>query len=100
MNIPAGYRRETPGVHPPCDHRAYASTHKRAPRHELVRIEHTLSEITGPRFARDTRLLSRNPRQNVRQHQLAVRGDSDFRRIILANLPRINIHLNELRVRD
>jgi protocatechuate 3,4-dioxygenase beta subunit len=52
MTTPAGYRRPAPGTHPPCDHRAYASTHKRAPRHEPIKIEHTLSEITGPRFAR------------------------------------------------
>jgi len=48
-----GYRRAASGVHPPSDHRAYASTHKRAPRHEPISIEHSLSEITGPRFARD-----------------------------------------------
>jgi len=53
MNPPVGYRHETLGVHPPYDHPAYASTHKRAPRHAPVRLEHTLSEITGPRIARD-----------------------------------------------
>ncbi len=51
MNSPAGYRREAVGIHPPYDHPAYASTHKRAPRHAPIRLEHTLSEITGPRFA-------------------------------------------------
>jgi protocatechuate 3,4-dioxygenase beta subunit len=53
MNSPNGYRRESPGGHPPYDHPAYASTHKRAPRNAPVRLEHTLSEITGPRFASD-----------------------------------------------
>jgi protocatechuate 3,4-dioxygenase beta subunit len=53
MNSPAGYRRETVGVHPPYDHPAYVSTHKRAPHHAPVRLEHTLSEITGPRVARE-----------------------------------------------
>jgi protocatechuate 3,4-dioxygenase beta subunit len=53
MNTPAGYRREAAGTHPPYDHRAYASTHKRAPRHQPIAIEQTLSEITGPRFASD-----------------------------------------------
>jgi protocatechuate 3,4-dioxygenase, beta subunit len=53
MNAPAGYRRETPGAHPPYDHPSYASTHKRVQRHALVRLEHTLSEITGPRFSRE-----------------------------------------------
>jgi protocatechuate 3,4-dioxygenase beta subunit len=54
MNSPAGYRRETPGAHPPFNHPAYASTHKRASRRTPIRLEHTLSEITGPRFARET----------------------------------------------
>jgi protocatechuate 3,4-dioxygenase, beta subunit len=53
MSAPAGYRRETPGTHPPYDHPPYASTRKRAPRHPLVRLEHTLSEITGPRPERE-----------------------------------------------
>jgi protocatechuate 3,4-dioxygenase, beta subunit len=53
MTAPLGYRREAVGVHPPYDHRAYASTHKRAPRHEPIAIAQTLSEITGPRFAAD-----------------------------------------------
>lgn len=53
MRIPAAYRREPPGTHPPYDHPAYASTRKRAPRHEPIRLEHTLSEITGPFFARE-----------------------------------------------
>jgi protocatechuate 3,4-dioxygenase beta subunit len=53
VTTPTGYRRAAPGTHPPYDHRAYASTHKRAPRHQPIKIEHTLSEITGPRFARD-----------------------------------------------
>ena len=52
MNPPVGYRRETSGVHPPYDHPAYTSTHKRAPRRAPVRLEHTLSEITGPRLPR------------------------------------------------
>jgi protocatechuate 3,4-dioxygenase beta subunit len=54
MTTPAGYRREASEHHPPYDHRAYASTHKRAPQHQPIRIEHTLSEITGPRFSFDT----------------------------------------------
>ena len=50
MTTRAGYRREASRIHPPYEHRAYASTHKRAPQHEPIRIQHTLSEITGPRF--------------------------------------------------
>ena len=47
------YRREDERSHPPFAHAAYASTHKRAPRHAPIRIEQTLSEITGPRFTRE-----------------------------------------------
>jgi protocatechuate 3,4-dioxygenase beta subunit len=47
------YRREEPGAQPPYGHDAYGSTVKRAPRQPLVRVEHTLSEITGPRFGRE-----------------------------------------------
>ncbi len=48
MSTPTGYRREAPGSHPPITHSAYASTRKRAPAQEPVRLAHTLSEITGP----------------------------------------------------
>lgn len=45
-----GYRRPAPGVHPLNDSPGYASTAKRAPRKPAIKIPHTLSEITGPRF--------------------------------------------------
>ncbi|MGH7985184.1 MAG: protocatechuate 3,4-dioxygenase subunit beta [Candidatus Binataceae bacterium] len=48
MNTPGGYRREAPGCHPAYDCGEYASTHKRAPSQLPVRLEQTLSEITGP----------------------------------------------------
>ena len=48
------YRREEAGAHPPYAHDSYGSTVKRAPSQPLVRVEHTLSEITGPRFSRDS----------------------------------------------
>jgi protocatechuate 3,4-dioxygenase beta subunit len=47
------YRREEEGAHPPLAHDAYGSTVKRAPHQALLRIEHTLSEITGPHFRRE-----------------------------------------------
>jgi len=47
------YRREEEGAHPPYAHDAYGSTIKRAPHQALLRVEHTLSEITGPRFGRE-----------------------------------------------
>ena len=47
------YKREAPGAHPPYAHPEYASTRKRAPIHDPIRIVQTLSEITGPRFSRE-----------------------------------------------
>ena len=44
------YTREDAGAHPVNAHAAYASTQKRAPKYALIRLEQTLSEITGPRF--------------------------------------------------
>ncbi|HEX7970435.1 MAG TPA: protocatechuate 3,4-dioxygenase subunit beta [Stellaceae bacterium] len=45
------YQRPRPGEQPPYLHPDYKSTVKRAPTQKLVRIEHTLSEVTGPSFA-------------------------------------------------
>jgi protocatechuate 3,4-dioxygenase, beta subunit len=39
------------GVQPPYLHPAYASTVKRAPKQPPVRLEQTLTELTGPHFA-------------------------------------------------
>ena len=47
------YTREDAGAHPANAHAAYASTLKRAPQHALIRLEQTLSEITGPRFGHE-----------------------------------------------
>jgi protocatechuate 3,4-dioxygenase beta subunit len=44
------YSREDASAQPANAHAAYASTQKRAPRQALIRLEQTLSEITGPRF--------------------------------------------------
>jgi protocatechuate 3,4-dioxygenase, beta subunit len=52
--MPDSYRREEDGAHPPYAHDAYASTIKRAPRQPLLRVEQTLSEITGPRFGAES----------------------------------------------
>jgi protocatechuate 3,4-dioxygenase beta subunit len=48
------YAREDAGAHPANAYTAYASTQKRAPQQTLVRLEQTLSEITGPRFGPET----------------------------------------------
>jgi protocatechuate 3,4-dioxygenase beta subunit len=45
-----GYRRAAPGTQPEYAHSAYKSTAKRAPSQPMVRVPHTLSEITGPSF--------------------------------------------------
>ena len=47
---PRPYAREHKGGQPAYLHPDYASTLKRAPKRALVRIEHTLSEVTGPTF--------------------------------------------------
>jgi protocatechuate 3,4-dioxygenase beta subunit len=51
MTDVAGYERLRPGEDPPYLHRDYGSTVKRAPLQKLLRVEHTISEITGPSFA-------------------------------------------------
>jgi protocatechuate 3,4-dioxygenase beta subunit len=47
------YQREKPGNHPLYLSPEYGSTVKRAPTRKLVRIDQTLSEITGPTFTTD-----------------------------------------------
>ena len=52
MSRIAGYRRPADGTQPPHLHPAYVSSTKRAPTKPLIYLPHTISEITGPRFAR------------------------------------------------
>ena len=47
-----GYRRPALGTQPEYLHPPYVSSVKRAPTQPLIRIPHTLSEITGPIFQR------------------------------------------------
>src|SRR5258708_5232872 len=42
------YLRPRPGEQPPLLYPDYGSTAKRAPKHMPLRIDHTLSEVTGP----------------------------------------------------
>ncbi len=51
MTAPLPYNRSRPGGDPPYLHPDYASTVKRAPARPLIRLDHTLSEVTGPRFS-------------------------------------------------
>jgi protocatechuate 3,4-dioxygenase, beta subunit len=48
-----GYRRPAPGTQPEYLHPLYVSSVKRAPTQPLIRIPHTLSEITGPIFQKN-----------------------------------------------
>jgi protocatechuate 3,4-dioxygenase beta subunit len=48
------YRRAYPDTQPPYLHRPYVSSVKRAPSQAPIPIPHTLSEITGPVFSRET----------------------------------------------
>jgi protocatechuate 3,4-dioxygenase beta subunit len=48
---PVPYNRDLPGGQPPYAFPGYASTLKRAPTRAPIRLEHTLSEVTGPSFA-------------------------------------------------
>ena len=47
------YRRKTPGTQPQALHEPYRSSVLRAPRLPAVPLPHTLSEVTGPVFARE-----------------------------------------------
>ncbi|MBV9404196.1 MAG: protocatechuate 3,4-dioxygenase subunit beta [Acidobacteriaceae bacterium] len=44
------YRRPKKGTQPEYRHLAYRSCEKRHPKHPLIELPHTLSEITGPQF--------------------------------------------------
>src|SRR3954463_7348405 len=50
MSQHQGYAREHPGGQPPNDYSGYGSTVKRAPKRAPIRLDHTLTEITGPTF--------------------------------------------------
>ena len=50
----AGYRRPAPGTQPKHLHPPYASSVKRAPSKPLVYMPHTLTELTGPSFGKET----------------------------------------------
>ena len=53
----AGYSRKSKDDHPPALYEDYKSTSLRHPKRELIRIDHTLTEITGPLFE-DTEIQS------------------------------------------
>src|SRR6516164_10299160 len=47
---PVPFRAYQAGTQPPYDAPAYGSTHKRHPQEGLVRLPHTVTEISGPLF--------------------------------------------------
>ena len=53
MNELAGYKRDEIEEQPPYACSSYHSTALRAPKHPLVPLPHTLSEITGPMFGHE-----------------------------------------------
>ncbi len=72
-----GYRRPSEGTQPPYLHPPYRSSLKRAPREPLVRMEHTLSEVTGPVFGEDVADrcdLARGPRGEALGERIVVSG--------------------------
>ncbi|NGM19061.1 protocatechuate 3,4-dioxygenase subunit beta [Roseomonas stagni] len=50
MSDPIPYRRPDPATQPPYDAPSYGSTHKRHPKQALLRVPHTLTETSAPRF--------------------------------------------------
>jgi protocatechuate 3,4-dioxygenase beta subunit len=50
----AGYRRPLAGSQPNYLHPAYASSVKRAPTKPLIYLPHTLTEVTGPMFGKES----------------------------------------------
>ena len=53
MRTPTAYRRENERHQPPYLHPDYRSTVERSPRQPLVRVPHSLSEVTGPLYGRE-----------------------------------------------
>src|SRR5260370_40669248 len=70
---PPPFARPRPGTQPPYLYPDYASTVKRAPKRAPIRVEHTLSEVTGPVFANGW--AGPDATDLTRQHPGAPRGD-------------------------
>jgi protocatechuate 3,4-dioxygenase beta subunit len=62
----AGYRRPQPGTQPEHLHASYVSSIDRAPRLQLIKLPHTLTEVTGPSFTSE--LAGPNTADLTRQH--------------------------------
>jgi protocatechuate 3,4-dioxygenase beta subunit len=60
------YRRHPPGTQPDSLYEPYRATVARSPRKPLVYLPHTLSEVTGPVYGRDS--VAETDRDLTRQH--------------------------------
>ena len=67
-------------AHPPYLHPPYRSTIKRSPRHSLVPLPHTLSELTGPVYGQE----AVRPLDNDLTRNAVVNGEPIGERIIVA----------------
>jgi protocatechuate 3,4-dioxygenase beta subunit len=66
MSEATAYPRPAPGSQPEYLHPPYASSVKRSPRHPLVVLPHTLSELSGPLFGFER--MQANDADLTRQH--------------------------------
>jgi protocatechuate 3,4-dioxygenase beta subunit len=53
MSEPSEYSRRSKNDHPPALYEGYRSTAHRSPQRKPIKIEHTLTEVTGPLFKND-----------------------------------------------
>src|SRR5437762_950133 len=73
MKTPAPFARPRPDTQPPYLYPDYASTVKRSPKRPPIRLEHTLSETTGPVFG--DRWAGADATDLTRQHKGAPLGE-------------------------
>ncbi|MCK6452678.1 MAG: protocatechuate 3,4-dioxygenase subunit beta [Alphaproteobacteria bacterium] len=78
LRDPVPYARDSAGAQPPNDFPDYKSTIKRAPKQAPVRLQHTLTETTGPVFKRSW--VGKSVADLTRQHK----GEPLGERIIVA----------------
>jgi protocatechuate 3,4-dioxygenase beta subunit len=77
-DTPTSYVREAPDAHPPLDYEAYKSTRLRHPKHPLVYLPQTITEITGPQLGRER--VGEGDHDLTRQHD----GEPIGERIIVS----------------
>jgi protocatechuate 3,4-dioxygenase beta subunit len=67
-DTPGSYLREPEDAHPPLNYPPYKSTALRHPRHPLVYLPQSITELTGPRFG-DVRAFSEHDSNLLVQHE-------------------------------